>query len=749
MGILLGLFVAANQLIVRGKAVGIWDADGQFFPYFVLVADHVRAGRFVTWDLWTHGGIPLMGDPQVGAFSPLMLAFGLAFGGTSLGFRAYWLTVWALGALGVFVLGRYVRAPAWGALIVALGFAFSGVYLSNAEHTPWLAAYSLLPFVVWRLDVALLMRRWGAAAEAGALWGLSALAGYPGVVLISGGLCVSWAVGRWAFPEVEATESHGARPVSLVQALGAVGVMVGVGLLVLSPTYLAFFYEGAGTQPRVGALAREVALSNQFDPRALATLFSPYLGTLKVDHAALWPSSDVSMVNVYMGAAIPLLALVAVGRRGRGGWRWWLAGIAVLSLSASMGESLPVRGWLYDLFLPMRYFRHSAIFRLFFVFGMTVLALYGARDASSYLRAAPRPSAKTFYMVVLGVVIIATFVFASYAGSAWEDGVRPWMAALGRAHFVAVWLGAAFVAWRLRGERSRYTVPVLLVLLAGTDALLTGVVAAPTVARMGSNARRWQALDAQHIAALKGSAAREPSACGGGAGTRRCKRNDQLITKTPVFEAYASEKNPFQQASAAHPVLRETATGEGRIWFSASPTFLEPTEEEFRAFVARADSLGGAPLMVHTPEAMFHSGESRAAIRGSAPPGAFVPLGEAPPSIPVRHTVQRYGPRHLDLTVEAPASGWVLVTDRWARSWRSEVNGQRVPTYSANFIFRAVPVTAGTNRIRFSFHPLAFPWLVWVSWGTLAAVGVGAASRQVRRRPPGLLNRSAHLSPSP
>src|SRR5918996_2880809 len=50
--IVTGVFLAANQMLVRGVAVGTWDVDGQFYPYYVLVADHARAGRLVQWHPW-------------------------------------------------------------------------------------------------------------------------------------------------------------------------------------------------------------------------------------------------------------------------------------------------------------------------------------------------------------------------------------------------------------------------------------------------------------------------------------------------------------------------------------------------------------------------------------------------------------------------------------------------------------------------------------------------------------------------
>ena len=85
------VFLVANHLLVTGRAVGIWDADSQYFPRFVLVADHIRAGTFLRWDPWTDGGLPSFSEPQVGAFSPIVNTFGLLFGGNPAGFLAYWL----------------------------------------------------------------------------------------------------------------------------------------------------------------------------------------------------------------------------------------------------------------------------------------------------------------------------------------------------------------------------------------------------------------------------------------------------------------------------------------------------------------------------------------------------------------------------------------------------------------------------------------------------------------------------------
>jgi len=82
----------------------------------------------------------------------------------------------------------------------------------------------------------------------------------------------------------------------------------------------------------------------------------------------------------------------------------------------------------------------------------------------------------------------------------------------------------------------------------------------------------------------------------------------------------------------------------------------------------------------------------------------------------------KYLPDELVFNVQCPTDGWLLVTDRWARSWRAEVNGKPTTIYGGNFIFRAVRVAAGQNNIIFTYRPFGFPWLVVASWTTLAAV---------------------------
>ncbi|PYK17112.1 MAG: hypothetical protein DME55_10945 [Verrucomicrobia bacterium] len=196
MLLLVVVFLIINRALVTGACVQIWDASSFYTPALSLVADHARKGELLRWDPWLAGGTPDFADPQVGAASPIAIIVGAIGGGTSGTFRAYWLLIWVLGPLGLLLLARHLGVPPWGAFLVALGYAFCGFYTAHAEHTTVLYSFSFVPWFIWRFDVALASLRFKPAAQAGALWGLSALGGYPAIVILSGGMMFLWGLGR-------------------------------------------------------------------------------------------------------------------------------------------------------------------------------------------------------------------------------------------------------------------------------------------------------------------------------------------------------------------------------------------------------------------------------------------------------------------------------------------------------------------------------------------------------------------------
>ncbi|MCA8965683.1 MAG: hypothetical protein H6838_07545 [Planctomycetes bacterium] len=706
---LAGVLVVLNRGLLLGTEVPLWDAANQFRPFFALIADAARAGELISWDPWTHAGAPLFAEPQVGALSLPHVLAGWLLGSSLLGFVCWWLFVWWLGGVGILCLARALGAPVWGGFATALGFVLSGLYTGHAEHPSWLWSLSLWPFVVWRLDVALRTRRTWPAVEAGALWGLSACGGYPGLTIASGIYLAIFALGR---PLGDNARSAFA---TYTRSLGA---LVAVGLVVMAATYVSFFRAGAGYHDRVGALPREIAVAeNALEPGALATLATPTLAALKAkDRAGLWPTTDASSVSVYLGVGVLLLAVAGFALRPRSRRRIVLLLLAILGVCMALGGHLPLRGWLYDLLPPTRYFRQSTLFRSFFVLAVAHLALLGSRDVAALLASDGRAPRRPLLWAALGLVVLAVATIAYHCvATTWN--FRPLLWATG-AFAVLFWGAAAVLVVLLAGSepaRRRRWIPAGFVALALLDAGATRTLNARTICHDDSGAlAQARDLDAARSASFDLAPGgvlvpRAPWAPG-----ERFLCNAQLVTKQPVLGGYTTQENRFHTVLQRHPELAAMALGTHRFWFHDAPPQVPWSDTQFAALLVRTTLLGVAPLVLHDTAEVTHHAEAASS--------ATVDITELPACEPAAVTVKQYRPDVLEFACRAPRAGWLLVTDRWAPDWRAEVDGRPVAVRCANFVFRAVPVHAGDNVVRFTYATGLYDALTALGWLALLLV---------------------------
>ncbi|HTS49219.1 MAG TPA: YfhO family protein [Bryobacteraceae bacterium] len=761
------VFMICNLQIVNGSGAPIWDAEELFAPSFTLIADHARAGRIVLWNPWVSGGAPDYAEPELGVASPIAILVGAIMGGTGAGFRAYWLLIWFLGPLGLLLLARHLRAPPWAGFAVALGFAFCGFYTGQAEHTSSLYSISFLPWILWRIDAALEARALRPAVEAGALWGLSALGGYPALTILSGGFLFLWMLGWCWFsprgkPASPATFSAAVLWSRLSFGLAALALILCVGLLILAPSYIAFFSEGgtgysdrgiANTAIRgIGVRPRDQAIGEGvLQAGALSTFASPYLTTLKFgdDNSKLWPRTDISLTNIYLGALISILSLVAIINQPRVSWRWWLLAVAAFFLACALGNQLPVRGWLYDYFPPMRYFRNPAMFRVYAMFCFMLLALLAAKDLQTAIKDTGTRIWKHFLFAALFVAVIATTSYYVVIHQVHTRNIENRLATANTA-LACVWLGSIGVAALLLFRPgSRKLLPILAGILAILDAGFTIRLASPTVYSTGLERQIWTRVDRNHRSSLDlgpnglqrdarppawidGSCPAWWSVCTDPDWNGIANHNENVPLKVATLFNYATLSNRVHRDFKEHPVLVDLATGASRIWFSTDAAVVSPTDPFYAAFVKRSEALG-APVLVAHPRLEMAKIRERAR-ETTADRDGVNEISRLPAAQRVNTTVIRYTPNALDLEVSCPQAGWLLVTDRWSQGWRAEVNGQPTEVFGGDFIFRAVRVPAGKSTIQFDYRPAGWPILFVISWGTLALVFVGPRLLPIRRK---------------
>ena len=65
-------------------------------------------------------------------------------------------------------------------------------------------------------------------------------------------------------------------------------------------------------------------------------------------------------------------------------------------------------------------------------------------------------------------------------------------------------------------------------------------------------------------------------------------------------------------------------------------------------------------------------------------------------------------PNQIVFAVNSDTSGWLVLNDTHYPGWVAEVNGKRTKLYTANVLFRAVPLQPGESEIKFTYRPKSF-----------------------------------------
>lgn len=724
--VLAAVVLISNAKLLTGTATPVWDADAFYGPLFSLVADHAKAGKLFLWNPWMDGGSPDFADPQIGAASPILLVFGLLSTNLLHGFVVYWMTLWVFGGVGMLLLCRHLQCPPWGGLIAALGFAASGFYTGHGQHTTILYSFSFLPWILWRFDVALARRSYWNMVLAGVLWGLSALGGYPALVILDPVFLGLWGVGRsWmGFPENDTAklEPAGKRLLFVVMGLCIFGL---VGGAVMSPAYVGFLLYTKGYTSRAGGISRDYAMVDPLPPQAIGTLASPFLYLLNWPPFVIWPETDVSMSSIYSGALVLSLAAIALTRRSR--WRIWIGALILFFLAASVGNHLPVRGWLYDLVPPTRYFRFPSLFTAYAIAGICILGAYGARDVDTLRVSGDDPGRWRFVAVSAAVAAVAFWAYLRILSAAH-------LSFSGAGHpsklLLLVWLpiSVIFFLWWRRDISSRLLLAVLLLigLYDASSAIKIGK------ATMYSEATRdwWNIMVSRHVASLDltphglDRQLYPPDELG------RYQHDRNVVLKIPTLGNDTGLVNPFFQPYVADPVLYQLALGKQRIWFTDNPIWLPPSDRAFEEYLKVSHTLGLPPVVLHKPADMLQESASPL-LRPDKDDGTW--MQAVRPATPASVELLSYSPNGLSFRYDAPGDGWLLVTDRWARYWNATVNNRRVEVAGANFLFRGIPVVRGENVVQFHYEPRGYLGLVFLSWGTIVVVAVWTMIRRMGR----------------
>lgn len=718
----------------------------------------IREARLPLVDGARAGGQGLLGNPNAVPLYPDNLLLLVASDLWQLNAH-FWLH-WLLALPAMYGLGRTWGLGREASWVAAVFYAFSGYFVSQMNLYNAVAGVALAP----ALAAALLAsarpehRRWALSA-CGGLWALQLVAGDPILAVLA--LASALAL---AMPERRRLPWGG-----LALALAA-------GTLVAAPQWIEMLRLLPGSYR--GFWGTQVAGQGRGSPSpsaALELLLPLFYG--RPDLSQFWGNRHFGGTPaLYFSLAPGLLVLagafVGADRRTPRG-RWALGALAASALVVFSGGAA---GALLARLPGGELFRYAVKFALV---GMLVACLVAARG---FERARSDERARRAFVATLAVLLgllVSLGLFFLAADGALAAGFRALFArGLDDAGFAAQragWMAMAFLqalvavaALALVGgaKGRRWAAAALVALHAGSQLLvLRALLPTDETAPYRGAPEILAAIPPTSVTAhgsvlgtFGGGYFEEGASPDARAFWRIRRAYDELYSFALHAAGRRSELHVSSEGLDAFPVVATAmamkglddvrrlrvlaATGVDRLVIARS---LAPEVGDAARLLAVGS--GAPPIRVYEVAGAIgdatlvgswrYAPHMNAAIetvvsRGFDPARETVLAGSAPPREGPngRAEIRRFAADEIDLAVDSPAGGVVVVRRAWHSVWRVEVDGRAAPMRIANLTRLAVEVPPGPHRVRFfvSRRPFAFAL-------ALTAVGLATLVALARRRP--------------
>ncbi|MCZ8374878.1 MAG: hypothetical protein O9342_05835 [Beijerinckiaceae bacterium] len=716
-----------------------WDGKAHFQAQAAFLARSIHAGESPFWAPYVFSGHPQVADPQSLIFNPgfLMLAMltpapsfamvdGVAFGSL------------VFGALAILGFARDRRWHPAAAVVAALAFAFGGAAGWRIQHVGQVLSLAYFPWAFWMLDRAFRLSSMRFGALAGLFAGLMVLGpdqvAFLGLVCLAGFTLAHLVGGPGRLPRLRAS----LRPL-------AAGALAG-GAVIAVPILMVLSFADGSNRAQISLAEAEIG---SLHPTNLLTFVVANLfGTIGPGPdfwgapSVHWPyivNSNVArnMANAYTGL-LPLAGILA-----------WLACPAAyrsrmvalpilfgLMIAYALGRYTPVFPAAYHLLPGVDLFRRPAD-SLFLVgavgsfmagFGLDrvlrrgpgtwpgtaaalwlatgLLALAGGLAMALWLgrlgQAVPELFATSGWLLVAGVVLIVAQRQAQ---------ARPVLVAALMAFAVT-----ADLRWNLRPNDSTGLDPVhYSEMRAGSDNETLAWLKAHIV-QDGQRRDRvelaglgfgWPNAGLVHgLENVLGYNPLRVAAYSAATGAQDHVANPDQRRFSPLMPGYRSALSnllglryivtgvPIERidpALAGDPPIPVARTKDGYIY--------ENPEVLPRVLVVPDAQPLDQDRLIRTGEWPSTDFRNVVYVEPSA-----LPLPQGGTGGTARIT--RYGHATIDIAVEAPSGGVLLLNDVWHPWWFAEVDGVPARILRANGIFRAVVLPRGARQVTFRFEPV-------------------------------------------
>lgn len=724
----LGLFTAGFfwQLLF---APNVWmpagggDLAGFLFPTYSFAQQWITRGVLPLWNPYIFGGTPLVGDIQAALFyPPNLLTYFLS---NPLAYRDLELLSvlhFYIAGAGMYAFLRYtpLRADGRGldrlaAFAGALAFEFSDLFVTHFGNLNLIASAAWLPLVFLFFLRALeikpgamdfsLRRGWsGRAALRDAVLGgiFLAIAFFAGH--IQPYLFIVMALALYAVFVVVTQRDAWKRTLLLFGVTLAVGV--GLSAITLLPAL-----ELTRLSVR-NSFTYADAAQFSLPPLELAGILVPgFFGRGPQNAWGPWSRVEVGYLGIFPLFLAGFALLLQRTRK-----TIFFAILALAGLLLALGGYAILHGWLFQFVPGFGQLRAPARFVFLFDFGLAALAAVGFDALLNPQDDAARRKIRTVVKYAAWVVLVVALVSGALAlgililGQGQDPALFQRIASAANALGFFILLLAFSIALLLIGTRN--VLPsrvwgVLVVALIAFDLFSLGAYV-----DVGSSDPTLGYQRADIVQFLKANTG--------------LARIDSRTDAEGLWRPDTGLLHGLQDVYGDNPlVLNSFNTYWDNLGGRDSPAYQllnvkyvlarrgTPMPENFsKSF----DDAGGITVWENKTAA------PRAWFVANAPRGENGIDAAQQPYDAQAVTITGYGPNEILAQVNAPANGYVVLSEMFAPGWRVSVDGQETEIVLANNLLRAFAITAGQHQVRVSYEPASFQWGAVISLVSLILI---------------------------
>ena len=369
-----------------------FDTIDCFFPWRFYIGECLQNGQLPYWNPYQDLGYPIHADPSSGAWYPVVWLIGSTFGYSIYSISFEFLLHIYLAGVGMFLLARTLKFETKFALMAGIAYMLSGFFVGNAQHLSYIISGCWLPFIIQQYLLLIEEKKAIHALQAGLFMFLSITGGYPAVTIILTYLLLTF----YLIHVISLIRSKSYK--SILQFTIQNGLFLATTIL-CSAVMLVSVAQVSPYLSRLGNFNVEQALFSPFSPQSFISFLAPLTTIVK---STYW-DADLSMRNGYFGLIVLMFFLLGIFIQKPKPLRiiFWFG---IFSLTASVGNYLPVRSLLFNHVPLMNVFRFPSVFRLFFILAAILTGIYSLHQ---YLTKTER---KNWHFHLLIAVSFATFL---------------------------------------------------------------------------------------------------------------------------------------------------------------------------------------------------------------------------------------------------------------------------------------------------------------------------------------------------